>query len=733
MHSTPLHLAIVSAHTDLIDLLLARPQIDVNLRTADDKCALQFALMPPSTDGPPFTLAARLLQPPHSARTNQATGTAHDSLLQQLARSGLEDAACFLVPHANLNHINRNGLSALHIACEAGLDRLVAALLAAGASPNLQSGITELKTALHFAVQSPRAHEVLSAIVEHRAQSVANAATGTELPDFNLKNSDGDSPLSLALALGHNTLVPLLIRGGADVNARNGQDLTLLHQAILKEDSATACFLLGQGADMDALTGDQESPLQLAIHCKLADVVDRLCDAGVSFCAPPDNRGGDPPLWSALAADLMDIAAVLVKHGVDTDCWSPGPDGCQQTLLHRAIDENNEAAAVFLVRSGCDVDAARQPGAGGTGGSEAKDKAGPLHLVSQWGLTRVLQALIEHGANVNAVDCEGKTPLHIAIENQHKEAIGVLLCHPAVDLRVRDRIGNNTPFACALTVRNHQAAQAILERLPTAAEQMDQRGRNFLHVAIMKDDFESVLFLLAIQVDVNSRVHDVNQTPPLHLAAASKSEMIVRNLILAGARVNDRDATGRTALHIAAERGQLAVVSALLQNGADFDAVDGDSNNALHVAVRAGHLSVVRELLTESGVNAEAVNLKGRNPLHELAQAGRDATVGAAIGELFLECMPKYPINVPDVGGSTALLLAYQRAQAPLCRVLVRSGACLGTENREGVTIFNYKLATNQLLHKLLDQLPAESPWATSEACQECGTRFSLTMRKHHW
>lgn len=57
----------------------------------------------------------------------------------------------------------------------------------------------------------------------------------------------------------------------------------------------------------------------------------------------------------------------------------------------------------------------------------------------------------------------------------------------------------------------------------------------------------------------------------------------------------------------------------------------------------------------------------------------------------------------------------------------------MGAENRDGVTIFNYKLATNQLLHRLLDQLPKESPWAAAEACQECGSRFSLTMRKHHW
>lgn len=344
----------------------------------------------------------------------------------------------------------------------------------------------------------------------------------------------------------------------------------------------------------------------------------------------------------------------------------------------------------------------------------------------------MLKTLIDHGANVNSVDIENKTSLHVAIENQHEEIISILLCHPSIDLKIRDKSGN-TPFATALTIRNHKAAQSILERLPNAAEQMDQRGRNFLHIAIMKDDLESVLFLLSIQVDVNSRVHDVNQTPPLHLAAASKNEMLVRNLILAGARINDKDATSKTALHIAAERGNLPAVSALLQNGADFDAVDSDGNNALHIAVRESHLPVVRELLTETGVNAEAINLKGRNPMHELCRSGKD-NVAAAICELFLECMPKYPVNTAELQqGNTPLLLAFMRGQAPLCKVLVKNGACLGAENKDGVTIFNFKLATNQLLHKLLDQLPQESPWATSDLCQECGAKFTIIMRKHHW
>lgn len=58
-----------------------------------------------------------------------------------------------------------------------------------------------------------------------------------------------------------------------------------------------------------------------------------------------------------------------------------------------------------------------------------------------------------------------------------------------------------------------------------------------MHVAIQRGDMESVLFLLSIHVDVNSRVQNELQTTPLHLAAATGNETLVRSIILAGARV----------------------------------------------------------------------------------------------------------------------------------------------------------------------------------------------------
>lgn len=72
---------------------------------------------------------------------------------------------------------------------------------------------------------------------------------------------------------------------------------------------------------------------------------------------------------------------------------------------------------------------------------------------------------------MNSRDVDNKTPLHLAIENQHPEIISLLLSVPDIDLSLRDKSGS-TPFATALTFRNNKAAQAILDKLPTAAEQV---------------------------------------------------------------------------------------------------------------------------------------------------------------------------------------------------------------------------------------------------------------------
>lgn len=317
----------------------------------------------------------------------------------------------------------------------------------------------------------------------------------------------------------------------------------------------------------------------------------------------------------------------------------------------------------------------------------------------------------------------------MAISNQHSVIIQLLISHPDIHLSVRDRQGL-TPFACAMTYKNNRAAEAILKREPGAAEQVDNKGRNFLHVAVQNSDIESVLFLISVQANVNSRVQDASKLTPLHLAVQAGSEIIVRNLLLAGAKVNELTKHRQTALHLAAQQDLPTICSVLLENAVDFAALDENGNNALHLAVMHGRLNNIRVLLTECTVDAEAFNLRGQSPLHVLGQYGRENA--ATIFELFLECMPEYPLDKPDAEGNTVLLLAYMKGNANLCRAVVRSGARLGVSNNQGVNIFNYQVATKQLLFRLLDMLSKEPPWCDGSTCYECAAKFGVTTRKHH-
>ena len=72
------------------------------------------------------------------------------------------------------------------------------------------------------------------------------------IPDFNIVDSEGQSPVWIALLTQQYNVARSLIEGGADMNSRNTDHLTLLHRSIMRKDAEAALFLLSLGADIDS-------------------------------------------------------------------------------------------------------------------------------------------------------------------------------------------------------------------------------------------------------------------------------------------------------------------------------------------------------------------------------------------------------------------------------------------------------------------------------------------------
>ncbi len=358
------------------------------------------------------------------------------------------------------------------------------------------------------------------------------------------------------------------------------------------------------------------------------------------------------PEWCCLAACLLAAPAWVAGAAA-------GGDG---RALIAAVRAQDVEATRALIDGGADVDAV-QP-----------DGATALHWAAYHDAVELVELLIGAGAGVDAANDYGVTPLGLACENGAAATVTRLLAAGADPNLVRGT-GETPVMTCART----GAAAAVRALLahgadPSAVEPW--HGQTALMWAAGGGHADAGRVLIEHGADVGAR--SKGGFTALLIAAREDDPALVDHLVAAGADVNAAAPDGTTPLHIAVVRGHAALAMALLAHGADPNA-DGPGYTALHWAAGSWHTELTGRLRgIDTGADPEWQSLNGLRVgklalVDALLAHGADPDIRLGSGPpQFGFASQRFRVSLI---GATPFVLAAMDANVEVMRRLAAAGA----------------------------------------------------------
>ncbi len=239
----------------------------------------------------------------------------------------------------------------------------------------------------------------------------------------------------------------------------------------------------------------------------------------------------------------------------------------------------------------------------------------------------IVKRLLDLGANVNARNAKGETPLSIATISFFPDIALTYIDHGA-DIDWKSKDGKNMMYLAAYAGSDKMIR--ILSEKGIDVNTRDDKGWTALHYAASWGSSRAVNPLINCGANINIKNKE-GQTPVFLTGSDMRlfcyapmdkdnfPKGVIKAFVDAGIPVKQSNEHKETLLHIAARYCRLEAVQFLIDRGADISAKTKDGKTPLHYSMHNVINPEITKFLIQKGADVNAADNDGNTPMHYLS------------------------------------------------------------------------------------------------------------------
>ena len=646
----------------------------------------------------------------------------------------------------DINEVDKEGETALGIACRHSHPEIVNALIVEGV--NIDSVNSLGCTALAIAVRK-EIIDCISILLQHGADVRVASVDGTTALH---EAASHETPRMLEMIL--ETIHQSSAAKGSSLYTRDNAGWSLLHHAAFHGWLPTIENILEhfeEASPFDRLQ-DDSTCLHLAAQSGRVAGVKFFLDCGLS--ANDFNKGGETPVYSAIRSfNSFETVQILHTRGADLDFPSEETGDIPVFEVIRRLGSTSDADTMscfnYLLEHTADVNYCDKSGKNCLHWlAESFQEVYPYTFVR-----RACLALLQRGCSMIECDAEGVSPFKAFVrrwsqfQRNPKRSYTRFSMHSSGWDEDKDV---NAAYEFEEVIPQIGMTLFILKIVkqdPVILGTMDSMllgGFSLLSLALLTWDEGVVKEVLEFDRDVDRifSVPDCSYLPlktPLgllcfhgHLYEEGNTRDLLRNLLSLSRTLGRQGPDGLAHIHIASDHGKLVLLEELLNMGIDPDSLSSDARSPLMYACKGQHLKAMR-LLYEKGARVACSDK--HDTICEACSKGHKDVLSTLFdmpelrlhwGRTFKSSFLYYPLATV-VEGMTYFHHAAYHSQADVLIWLLEAGLVQDVNSTVGDEKFTalYLAACNKLSHdKTLPLLLSKG----ADVSSRCTTRERTSL-----